>query len=203
MCWACDHPVRLEPTATGQSLQIMQCGGSPIDSRRTQGAGPMGSGAYSALLLRQHLELDHTLHRVLPVLTLQSLGAADDGEDEPAEAMNGNNQPKMSRPVTPPNMATSTNAIGEISWKLNDLAASYVRTSRASTGRKPDLGRRAKGRTPRSAPPRPRRGPPGHASRGGPVVGRRGGHRALGKGSVFARAVEGLVELLRVSAVRT
>ena len=38
--------------------------------------------------------------------------------------MNGSNHPKRSRPVTPPNMATSTNAIEEINWKLNDLAAS-------------------------------------------------------------------------------
>jgi hypothetical protein len=71
----------------GTSLQIMQSGGSPIDSLSgaAKGAGPYRSGAHSALLLCQHLELDHTLHRVLPALTLQGLGAADDGEDQPTQ----------------------------------------------------------------------------------------------------------------------
>src|SRR4051794_31644020 len=46
---------------------------------------PSGAGAATSLLLGEHLELDHTLHRVLPVLALQGLGPAHDGQDEPTQ----------------------------------------------------------------------------------------------------------------------
>ena len=61
---------------------------------------------------------------VLPVLPLQSLGAADDGEDQPAETHERQQPAEEVKTVIPPKMATSTNAIEEINWKLNDLAAS-------------------------------------------------------------------------------
>ena len=72
--------------ATGQILPRGKAGAARlIPGRRRKSAGPFGIRRHlCALLLRQHLELDHVLDRVLPIL-LQSLGTAEDGEDQPAE----------------------------------------------------------------------------------------------------------------------